>query len=98
MNDYGLQFASYYPLTYSAGTGFSVSVKTGVGKFVGILVAVSYNGTLAVYDSTSASGTAIIPAFSAGSAKLYNFGMPVLFTSGLYIYSGGSIIGTAVYF
>ena len=99
-DNFGQPAALYESLTYSSGTGISVSIKTGPGRLVGIMVSAA-SGTilsLSVYDSLTASGSAIMPTFTPVAGTIYRFGMPVLFKNGLYIYSGGSVVGTVTYY
>lgn len=98
-NDYGLNYANYLKITYSAGTGFTTLVKTGVGKLAGIMVCTAASTpTLTVYDGINTSGTVIIPTFTPVAGTMYKFGAPILFETGLYLYSGGSVVGTVAYY
>jgi len=91
VNDFGLLSPTY------KNTDASVLVKTGVGKLRGIFVASTSQGTIKLWDNTSAATTILVNTFSPVAATYYDFA-DVLFGTGLYITIGGTIDCTVFYF
>lgn len=75
-------------------------VKVGAGKLFGIQVSTTTGGTLAVYDSATASTSngriANTITVTAGTQYL-SFPAGIWFSNGLYVVAGGTIEFTVVY-
>tara|TARA_R110000868_G_scaffold206636_1_gene455450 strand:- start:1704 stop:1970 length:267 start_codon:yes stop_codon:yes gene_type:complete len=75
-------------------------VKVGAGKLYGIQVSSTTSGTLAVYDSATASTSdpkiANTITVTAG-AQYLDFPAGMWFSKGLYVVAGGTIEFTVVY-
>lgn len=95
-----MQYSSLQSTTQSGlYKNFSASnlVKTGDGIAVGIIVASHTNGTLKLWDNTSAATTVLVNTITlaAGPQTVPLFG--ARFLTGLYITVGGTIDATLVY-
>lgn len=78
MSDFGMQCPTY------KNTAASVLVKTGLGRLRGIFVASTSQGSIKLWDNTSAAGDVLVNTFSPTAATYYHMG-DVLFGTGLYI-------------
>jgi hypothetical protein len=76
----------------------SALIKTGGGKVFGVIVNSHTNGTMKLWDNTSAAGTVLVNTFTfpAGSG-VYRFPEPIEFYTGLYFTLGGTLDFTIVY-
>ena len=69
----------------------SALIKTGFGKVAGFVVNSHTNGTLKLWDNTSAATTVITNTFTFPSGSgVYNFPEPISFNTGLYATIGGT--------
>lgn len=84
-------------VSYLNGTA-SALVKTGAGRFFGVVVNSHASGTLKFWDNTSAATTVLLNTytFPAGSG-IYVFPVAINFSTGLYATVGGTIDYTILY-
>ena len=76
----------------------SALIKTGVGRVHGVIVNLHTNGTMKLWDNTSAAGTVICNTitFAAGPG-FYKFPEAIAFNTGLYFTVGGTLDYTIVF-
>lgn len=76
----------------------SALIRTGAGLVAGVIVNSHTNGTMKLWDNTSAAGTVIVNTitFAAGSG-FYKFPEPIEFYTGLYFTVGGTLDYTIVW-
>jgi len=76
----------------------SALIKTGTGKVYGVVVNSHTNGTMKLWDNTSAAGTVLVNTFTFPSGSgVYNFPEAIEFYTGLYFTLGGTLDATIVY-
>lgn len=79
-------------------TAASALIKTGAGRVFGVIVNSHTNGTLKLWDNTSAATTVLVETytFTAGSGVV-TFPAAVRFTTGLYATIGGTANVTIIW-
>lgn len=77
----------------------TLTVKVGAGRIYGILVSSTSSGTLAVYDSATAStgDPKILDTYTPSASETVNFLPGVIFSKGLYVVAGNTISFTVIY-
>lgn len=83
---------SYRNLTASA------LVKTGYGKVAGIIVGSHTNGTIKLWDNTSAASTVLVNTMTLAAGERFIPLYDVAFNTGLYVTIGGTADITVVYY
>lgn len=82
---------------YLNGTTSQV-IKTGSGGFYGVIVNSHTNGTLKLWDNTSASGTVVMNTFTFPTGSgVYLFSAGISFNTGLFATVGGTLDYTILY-
>lgn len=85
--------------TYKSTNGTaSALIRTGAGSVAGVIVNSHTNGTMKLWDNTSAAGTVLLNTvtFAAGPG-FYQFPRPIEFYTGLYFTVGGTLDYTIVW-
>lgn len=79
-------------------TAASALIKTGAGRVFGVIVNSHTNGTLKLWDNTSAATTVLMNTFTfAAGSQVVNFPAAVKFTTGLYATIGGTADVTIIW-
>lgn len=85
--------------TYKSTNGTaSALIKTGGGSVAGVVVNSHTNGTMKLWDNTSAAGTVIVNTITFASGPgFYSFPKPIDFYTGLYFTVGGTLDFTIIW-
>lgn len=85
--------------TYKSTNGTaSALIKTGGGSVAGVVVNSHTNGTMKLWDNTSAAGTVLVNTFTFPSGSgVYKFPKPIDFYTGLYFTVGGTLDFTIIW-
>lgn len=76
----------------------SALIRTGTGVVYGIIVNSHTNGTMKLWDNTSAAGTVLVNTFTFPSGSgVYKFPEAIEFYTGLFITIGGTLDYTILY-
>jgi len=82
---------------YTNGSA-SALIRTGGGIVAGVIVNSHTNGTMKLWDNTSAATTVIVNTFTFPSGSgVYMFPKPIEFYTGLYFTLGGTLDYTIVW-
>lgn len=76
----------------------SALIRTGAGLVAGVVVNSHTNGTMKLWDNTSAAGTVIVNTITfAAGPSVYTFPAPIEFYTGLYFTVGGTLDFTIIW-
>lgn len=89
-----VQYVSYATVTQAA----AATVKTGPAKFFGLTVTASTNGTVTVYDNTSAAGTVLFTKTALTVGDVIHFGgIAMAAKNGLHVVCGNTATVNILY-
>ncbi len=87
------QLGSHYKNNNASGL-----IKSGSGTVSGVIVNSHSNGTLKLWDSTTATGLVIMNTFTfATGSGVYKFPDDIVFTTGLFATIGGTLDFSIIY-
>jgi hypothetical protein len=89
-----IPYVGYKNVTQAA----AATVKSGPAKFFGMVVTASTNGTVTIYDNTSAAGTVLFTKSSLAVGDVIHFGgLGIAANNGLHVVLGGTCTANIFY-